>query len=86
MKIVKFKYIDSKGKQSERFVVQMHEATTDLMGFDLSEFNPEDRVEMMNRIQEAQDVYKQALKDLKLTTQIRRFKEDGMQDIETESL
>ena len=86
MKTIKFKYVDSKGKQSDRFVVQMHEATTDLMGFDLTEFSPEDRVEMMNRIQEAQDIYKQALKDLKLTSQIRRFKEEGMQDKEVNSL
>ena len=86
MKIVKFNYVDSKGKQSDRFVVQMHEATTDLMGFDLTEYSPEDRIEMMNRIQDVQNDYNQSLKDLKLSSQIRRFKEDGMRDKEVSSV
>jgi hypothetical protein len=83
MKIFKFKYTDSKNKVSERFVVPMHEATTDLIGFDLTEFDPLGRVDMMNRIHEAQELYRKALKDLKLNSQIRRFKESGMEDKET---
>lgn len=86
MKIVKFDYKDSKGKESSRFVVPMHEQTLDLVCFDLSEFNPQDRVEMMNRIEEAQRLYKEALVDLELNSQIRRFKEANMQNKEVSSL
>jgi len=71
-------YTKESGKSSSRVVIPLTEPTEFLLALDVSEFPTEEQEAYAEAVAEAQEMFKQLIKELGLGSQYRTFKKAGI--------
>ena len=90
MKIITFKYTDSKGKESKRVLLPSVQPANFYSGTDLSELNDEDTVEYVRRREWLHDAYLLEIdklnKEMDVKYKYRKFLVENVKDLEEEDI
>lgn len=81
MALREFIYTKADGTSSERVVIPLREPTEMMLAIDVSEFSEEEKEAYSKAVEEAQEIFKQMIKEIGLSGNYRNFKKEGIQRI-----
>ena len=76
--IKSFTYTKADGSSTDRVVLVLKEPTEMLLALDITEFSLEERAIYIAEVEEAEDTFKQSIKNAGLGSQYRFFKKEGI--------
>lgn len=81
-KVMKFNYTDAKDKHTTRIAYILHAPSDKFLALDLTEFDKEEQDQYIAELEELDEAFKEAIKEIGLSKQFRYFKPERLEKLE----